>query len=537
MSDNPPTPATPGAGAPESVSSRYRFVALAVFALFSILILRDLSNRYPTLAGDIWEHWLICESFHAHGTPELRPEDMPPVYNEAARLGYSPHPPHPYAYAPALDGRMYGVHFWAYAMCGVPAKAYLRWAGKSELAWPGLSNAMWFLLAVGIALFVSKAPLGERFALTGLAVAGSGWKYVAWPGSELFSWAWVLIAVVMYRDKRYGWSALAAGVAALQNPPVIVFGGFAFLAAVWERRWRAAVGTVFGTAVGLIPYAFFQYHFGKPNLIAADFARTAYITWGRTWSQLTDFNQGMLPFVPVLVFASVIGAGLILYRRNVIDLLLLGAAVSIGIGTEVSRNWNSGCEGLQRYLVWMLPLAAGVVVAGFGNGRVLWIVAALGVIVHSALIPIYREAEVLNDGYLSHNKIAKWVLIRYPKLYWAEPEVFVERTRHDDNWPMTPAKYPIAFVRPDGTVSKMLIDGDSVDEVAKVFVVEPAYLEELRAEAAARPRVEPKNPYYFPAPPPPPPGTPPPPPAPVKLVTYPYYVHPPHGAVRVRSSP
>ena len=498
-----PEPATPEGW---HSARRARLVLLTLFVVASVFVVRDLANRHPpTVGGDIWEHWLIAESFDRHGTPELRPEDKATVYAQAAQFGYfPPDPNHPYAYMPAPDGRWYGVHFWGYAAAGVPAKAALRWSGRSDLAWPAVSNAVWFLLAIGITLFASTAPVRERVALVGLAAAGPGWTYVAWPGSELFSWAFVLIAVVTFRDRRYGWAGVAAGIAALQNPPAIVFGGFAFLAAVLERKWRAAAGCVVGTSIGLLPFAFFKYHFNKPSLIAEEFARSEYISWMRGWSQLTDLSQGLLPYAPLLAVALVVAVPMIAYRREVRGLFLIGALVAVAVGVQVSRNWNSGCDGMQRYLVWMLPLAAAVVVDGIGGRRRLWALALAAVVAHSVLTYEYKRHDVLPGGYLGHSKMAVWVLDRYPELYWAEYEVFVERTRRGDNWPMTPAPLPVATQRPDGTVSKMLMDKESVDRVAEVFVAEPAYISALRAQAAKHPGL--------------------------------FYAHPPRGAVRVRST-
>jgi len=435
---------------------------------------------------------------------------MDTVYAEARRHGLEP-PPKPYAYETAPDGRLYGMHFWAYAACGVPAKAYLRWAGQSELAWPALSNVLWFLLAIGTVLFGSSRPPGERFALVGLAAAGPAWQYVIWSGSELFSWAFVLIGVSAYRDRRYGWAGAAAGTAALQNPPIILFGGVVVLAALVERRWRCAVRAALGTALGLLPYAFFLYHFGKPNLIAVDHVRTEYISWMRSWSQLADLSQGLLPFAPVVLVAGAFGAIRLAAVRDVRGLLLLIATVAVAVGTQVSQNWNSSCDGMQRYLVWLIPLVAGVAVAGVAptgvaptgaSGLRLWVLGAAAILIQSGLISVYAKTGATAEEYLGHSKMAKWVLTHYPRGYWAEHEVFIERTRHSDDWPMTPSEYPVVFVRADGTVSKMLLDPESVENVAARYQVDPGYMTALRAEAAGR----------------------------VGL----FYTHPPHGAVRVR---
>jgi hypothetical protein len=97
------------------------------------------------------------------------------------------------------------------------------------------------------------------------------------------------------------------------------------------------------------------------------------------------------------------------------------------------------------------------------------------------------------------------VLTHHPRAYWVEPEVFVERGQHRDGWPHVPADFPIGFARPDGTISKMLLGPSEVDRVPVRYEVTPEFLAELR-ERAGRER-----------------GL--------------FYVHPPHGAVRVRPAP
>ena len=240
---------------------------------------------------------------------------------------------------------MYGVHFWSYALSAVPAKEYLRRTGGCELTSLELTNAAWFALAVGFALFGSSAPIGERLALAVLATVGPVVWYLAWPGAEVFSWALALIAVVAYRDRRYGLAGLAVGLAATQNPPLVFLGGAAVLAAAWERHWRSAAVAAAGTALVFVPFAFFQYHFGLPNLIAAgdEYVGVGNLSLVRTWGLLTDFNHGLLPFAPVLVVGMVAGAVRLAYTRNVRGLILLAGGVGVVAGVQVAHNWNSGC--------------------------------------------------------------------------------------------------------------------------------------------------------------------------------------------------
>jgi hypothetical protein len=413
-------------------------------------------------------------------------------------------PEAPYAYMQTPDGLWFGQHFWLYALSTVPAKVCLEWSGETSLLAPALTNAVWYLLAIGVALFGPSAPVGQRAALVALSGAGPVIWYLPWPGAEIFSWSLALIAVVTYRDRRYVWAGLAAGLAATQNPPVILLGGVAVLAALADRRWRVAVGAAAGTAVGLVPYAFFQYHFGAPNLImiGAEYAGVRNLSWVRTVGFVTDFNQGLLPYLPVLVVGMLVGTVRMVYTRNRNGLLLVASGLGMALGTEVSHNWNSSCFGLQRYLVWMIPVAAGVAVVGIGGCRRMWLIAVAAVVTHTAIELAYERYKGLRGGELDHTGVAEWVLTYCPRLYWAEPEVFVERGQHRDGWPYRPADFPIVFAREDGTVSKMLLGPEDVEKVPLRFEVAPDFLAGLRQRAANESTL--------------------------------FYVHPPHGAVRER---
>jgi hypothetical protein len=83
--------------------------------------------------------------------------------------------------------------------------------------------------------------------------------------------------------------------------------------------------------------------------------------------------------------------------------------------------------------------------------------------------------------------------------------VFVERGQHRDGWPYRPADFPIVFARDDGTVSKMMLGPEDVEKVPLRFEVDPGFLADLRQRAGGESGL--------------------------------FYVHPPHGAVRVRPPP
>jgi hypothetical protein len=496
-----PVPATAGRW-----SRAGRAAAVVAFVAAGAYLARREAENPPKLVGDAWEYWYMAESFHRHGTPELRPSDRQAV--DAAVVGYDPTwvaPAAPYAYAQAPSGAWYGVHFWAYSLSAAPAKAVLEAAGYDGLNGLRVANVGWFLFGVGVALFGSRAPVAERAALVGLSAAGAVQWYLAWPGAEMFTWALVLAGTVAFRDGRYGWAGLAAGLAATQNPPAVFLGAAAVAAAVLARSWAAAARAAAGTALVFAPFAFFVYHFGRPSLIATgdEYVGVRNLSWVRTWGLAMDPDQGLVAYLPVLVAAAAAGAVGVVWRRDRPGLLLLAAGLGMALGVQVAHNWNSGCPGLQRYVMWMTPVAAGVAVGGVGGTRRLWAVAVAAAAAHTAAADAYERADALRGGELDHNPVAAWVLTHAPRLYWPDPEVFVERGQHRDGWPHAPADFPIAFARPDGVVTKVLIGPGDADKFAARYDIDPGYLEAVRAEAGRRTGI--------------------------------FYLHPPEGAVKVRA--
>src|SRR5205823_6133441 len=69
-----------------------------------------------------------------------------------------------------------------------------------------------------------------------------------------------------------------------------------------ECGLRRSVPAGMGALLALLPSLSSLYYFGVPNLIAARAgADFRLISWARTCSFVTDLNQGMLPFVPLLL--------------------------------------------------------------------------------------------------------------------------------------------------------------------------------------------------------------------------------------------
>jgi hypothetical protein len=454
---------------------RARHLAYVAFAILGVAMLAYYATRPPVRYGDGWEYAYHLESLYRHGSPDLRADDIAAA-NALFPADGMDHPPDPpYGYREARDGRRYGSHFWAYSLSAIPAKAVLRELGGNELGAFQVTNAAWFLVALGVALFGSSAPLPKRLALAGLASVGPAVWYVAYTGAEVYSCSLGLLAMVALDNRRHGWAAAAAGLGALQNPPLVFLAAAITALAAWRRQWRSAVCGAFGTALAFLPPLFYLAHFGTPSLIGKEAVDVRGISLARTWGLAADLNQGMLPYMPLLLVGAIVGSAALLRRKEATAVFLLPAVAGMWVAVQLQANWNGGCLGMMRYLLWIVPALAWLAAGGLQDIRAGRLFLVVAVAVQGLVMVSVPPARL---QYLTHGPTASWVLIHAPRLYDPEPEIFIERVIHTDTVP--PDVLPVGFARPSGYVTKLLIDAGSVDRVADRFTVAPDYLPELR---------------------------------------------------------
>ncbi len=463
-------------------------------------------------SGDGWEYLVTLEAITRHGSFDVQEEDFVAALAHARYEGYEQQLANHEmrtagGYRTAPNGQRLSLHFWGYPLVAVPAKFALRVCGGQELNALRVTNGVFYLLGVGALLLGSAGPQKRQAAVAALAGFGPVAWYLPFTGAEVFSFGLAAAAVAAYSRQRYALAALAAGLAATQNPPLVLLAGVCILAALWKRNWRQAGWAAGGTLVAFVPAAFYFITFGKPSLIDAEYVNPRLIGWDRTVSLLLDLNQGLLPYLPVVAVALPVAAVRLLWARNVADVLLFLALVGVTLGVQVQTNWNSDCRGLMRYWVWMLPLAVGVV----GEGLPLKWLARAGVAGTIASALVLATCHPYSWSYSAQTPQARWVLEHAPWAYHPEHEIFCERQTHIEPVRMSAADDPkagkvvgppLAFGREDGTVTKLLVSRECVGRLAERFVISPDYLPTLLAEC--------------------------------ERCEKPGYVHPPAGAVRAK---
>lgn len=433
------------------------------FLVLLTLALALLMTRVPPFhGGDANEYLVTTVALASHGSPDIRLDDvrqarllvpdMTAPYDLLEAGLRDPAAPLYAAYYRGHGGQVYAVHFFGYSALAVAPFKLLQAAGRSPLRCFQLVNLA-LLVALGAALH--RVYGGAARALFGvlLFMLCGGALYWDWSSPECVSAAALLAALLLYADGAPLRAGLLAGVAALQNPTIVFFFGFAPLlraAAQWPPSWRALLwprglaGLALGLAVCALAPLFNLWAFGVPNIIARTFTTPALVGWIRLQSFFLDLNQGMLVGVPALLLALLVA----LWRGDAARRRLIGLCALLTLCLAVPalaiNNWNSGAHGVMRYGFWSaMPLLFALLWTL--RGRTRWPRAALALLAGAQAL-----AMVSADSYqyLQFSPQQRWLLARAPALSNPEPEIFAERSEHHDDY-LDPSK---VYVHRDGAL-------------------------------------------------------------------------------------
>ncbi len=422
----------------------------------------------PVLAGDGSEYLLMLQSWFDHASPDLRQADIDALDLLVPSDRLFSRMVDPWAgFVEARNGRWYSMHFWLYPLLAVPAKFVYRIAGVSEFGALQSVNAFCFVLTFCFAWVQGNRERSRRLLFIALAVVGPVLWFLRWPHPELFTWCCVMVSLTLLGRKRHGLAAAAAAVGSLQNPPLILLALLPLAIAAICRQRRQALQAAAGLLPALAAPLFYLYHYGTPSLIShsggVDFFL---ISPMRTISFFADLNQGMLPYVPLLLLLGVAGAVTALVRRHweCVGLAALTACIILLIQT--APNWNNGTAGMLRYAIWITPLFAWLAAEQLTiKRRALWGLLVAGLLLQAFLV--FKAGEV---DYIKTSPLAAWALDRFPALVHPEPEIFTERqVGRDGGWQK---RLPVGFIGSDGSMIKLLAGEESLPWLARRFGLE-----------------------------------------------------------------
>lgn len=466
-----PSGSLPSRQAALPVAARWRFPLLLALVLTALLVLFQ-----PKYAGDVVEYTAVTVALADHGSAEVRLEDidrvralLPGWFVEpfaALERGMRAGDQELYAaFVRGREGKVYAVHFFGYSLlAAAPFKLFEAIGVPPFKAFQAVNLAAIFVLGLALRRFFGS----DKLAWTGLGLfmLCGGVLYWDWTSPECVSAAALLAALLLFCSRASLPACLLAGLACQQNPTIVFFFAFApLLRLLIEWQPQAGLGanlrrqidlkTVLAIAAGLalvaLPPLFNLYQYGTPNIIARKFSDPALIGPVRLISFYFDLNQGMIVGAPGLI------AGLLLWlRRSDVTvrgalLLALSMTLALALPALAIHNWNSGAKGVMRYAFWAAMPLLFVFLLLLRRAQRLPRRLLAGVL----LVQLAAMAHATNYNYVSFSPLVKLILKVAPQLYHPEPEIFVERMGHNDDyiWPNQIYTY-----RVDGATVKTVVN-------------------------------------------------------------------------------
>lgn len=420
--------------------------ALKRFAmLLGLALLLLLAGSGPDTRGDFPEYALTAVALAGHGTPDIRIGDID------AALALSPDPgykaflgqlkdgvargerePQP-GFLRGKNGDTYAIHFFAYpALAAVPLRIFQALGLDPFKAFQAVNYAALWLL--GLCLLAWFGTAIRAAAGVALFLACGGVLYANWCGPEMLTACFLLSGMLLCVLQRPLAGGVLAGIAAMQNPPLVFFALFGPLLGALHvpagARWFGQLrGSVAAMVLALLPFAFFQWQFGMPSMVATASSDPGLASLTRLASYYFDMNQGMilcLPALPLLL------AGCYPRERQGRAAVALLATVlfmlALALPTLSTTNWNSGENGVMRYVFWGgMPLL--FLALGYLKALPRWPARLLGAVF---LLQALAMVHAGSYAFTAFSPVGNWMLAHLPALSNPEPEIFAERALHFD---------------------------------------------------------------------------------------------------------
>ena len=410
----------------------------------SAALILILARPAPDPAGDIADYYGTTETILRHGSLDLRASDI-------ERLSVVLHPGYfsnPGYYIPGTDGNRYPFHFIAYPLLLVPVRIILELAHISPLHVFGVMN---LLIFVGMLLFLLKrftnsVPRKELLVL--LALTSPLLFFINWPGPDILVMSLVLAGLCYWLSEIPFTAAVIFSFASWHSQPVAALSvatlAYGFLNNKYLHHkisFKNKIIWALGVLIVLVlPYAYNLSMFGtvSPWLTETDQWTRLYgfglqnLSVQKLFEQFFDLNIGVFWYAPLLVL---LGIGSLMQKmKTAIGAWVGGSLLVTLFAFQTNPAWHYGTAGFgpTRHALILIPfLIAALSLWGSTKPR---FGALIGVVIVTQLyvLSINNYIFPLFTNTLFHSPLAAFVLDRWPSWYNPTPEIFTDRTNHDD---------------------------------------------------------------------------------------------------------
>jgi hypothetical protein len=407
------------------------------------LMLALISDSPVRIVGDGVEYAAMANNLSHLARPSLTAEQL---QSAGALTGIAGAPlEKPWLKGP--DRRQDFPHFWLYSLFAAPFVRCADLLGANPLTGFTVLNTV-LLLGLAALLVVRGSP-----AVTLLVVAGPILWWADKAHTEVFTSVMLATALVLLRTDPW-WSILAAGLAAAQNPALLMAALVFIAVGIYEQGWRDRRVWLASLAALSLAAAHPLYYYSRLGVWTGmyDSVDRHLPSFRELTAVLFDVNLGVLIHDPLL-FAVVVIAGVEAVTRparkpfDIVDgAIALLALVLVIVSTQTTNVNSGGTPGPSRYGLWLVPFVIPIV-AGVRPDAAWCRVLSAAAMAWCA----WAFAPALPDQYLRPSALAAEVWTRWPDLDNPVAEVFAERTMAKE-----PARPPVA----SSGCQKILLVGD-----------------------------------------------------------------------------
>lgn len=432
-----------------------------ILLLFSVFVLCSMATIKPIMHGDGYEYTYMVQAFENHFSPEVNDNDIASSQAILKANAITVYPDGYSGFYKSYSGKMYSYHFWFYSLLVLPVKIILKLLNLNQFKCFQLTNGILFLTALWVVYFYAKK---KKNILVALLALNPVLFYLIWTHPEVFSYSFVAMAIAMFLSKKYKFAILFSSIASLQNAPLLVLTGVFLLFYLLENRnnYKDWILAVLCGSPTVLPYAFYLFNYGTPNLIIkVGAAGLQHMSLQRMYDMVFDMNIGMIIYVPIIVILFFVVIIRDILNKKYLNLIWpISIFVMIILSTQTA-NWNSGCAGISRYGVWVLPIMIYYVA---DLKKHIPIICAL---VCNALIVVTMGGFLYSGAnYTELTPTSRFVMENFPYLYSPDYETFTERVRG------VPGNFknnlPIVF-EGNGHITKVLTDRENFLKLQDIY--------------------------------------------------------------------
>ncbi len=456
--------------------SRIALVSWIIIAVYLIAGCFYISTLPASVYGDGYEYMYQTTSFRNHLSFEVTEQDVEDTakvfddgraYDKYSDLTLD------------KDGKAYCNHFGFYSVLVLPLRMLLFKLGYDPTYSFFIFNLILMIAAASVTQIFLKTDDIKKLCLVLLVLLSPAFLYISWVHTEVYIFAFAVMGLVFWHNKKWGISILMVSIAAIQNLGILPLGMMigidyiieVFIASKGEKKkvpylCRKILPYGLFYLPAFVPMAMNLIHFGTISVIADKVTDTTDLL-RKAAAFIVDPNIGLIIYVPVMVigFAVIAIASLVMkvnLRKTMLYTLAIAGMLFI---VSFERQINCGMNGIMRYCVWIYPVIFFYFVLNFDfafrNHKLFHILAAGSSVFTAAVMALFLWGPFVY-GQNDFSPVAKLILSTCPSVYDPPVGIFYSRCcEHEIYY----SEDPVSFYDSEGYSRKIIVSKEALSKL------------------------------------------------------------------------